>query len=191
MNLYQSEEEIKKQWNACGAAGRQSTGTDLVRSMHRRNLVYRLRRRAMMIAVLGLSGPLWIVWLSTFQQVSLLLETAYTVFMLVMGMVSLFWWYRLGDIKSLVHKPVLQAQQEVKRLLRLQRNIKIMGWITGIPIVSLLFYEIYNSGNEEAFFSCIVGAVIGAAIGLFLEYMNRRQLKEVQSTFIYEEPEDK
>lgn len=182
-----SHSELKRKWQQENSGAKQLTHKDLYLILRRNSLITRLRRRALVLAILGLSGPLWAYFGSQLHFMSPLVQVSYSVFMLIASAVSLYWWKRLGEVFRYMTIPVIEAQRKIERLDRLRRNIKICSWIVGAPIIILLFCDIYDFGDQSMFYGAVVGLIIGSAIGFFLEYLNRRQMKEVKKSFFDEE----
>lgn len=159
------------------------TRKELYRILRRNNLVGRLRRRAFIMFILGMTGPLWIMLLSAMQPVSMLLKIVYPAFMMVCGLGSLYWWYRLGQVYNYMAIPLVVAQRKLAALERLRRQVKYGCWIIGAPVIALTLYEIAAQNDSMKFTAAIVGGSIGCAIGLTLEYLNRRQMKAVRRSF--------
>lgn len=177
------EAEFRRQWTSNDKTSQPLTKNDLYRILRRNNLISRLRRRAIFISVLGLTGPFWILALSCMVHVSTFLTLIYSVFMIANGLASLYWWYRLGKVYNYMSITLIDAYHKMDSLNNLRRNIKITSWIVGAPVIFLLFYEIAHEGEPLLFKGAVVGAIIGLVIGLTLEFLNRRQVKAIKKSF--------
>ena len=184
------EPVLKNRWKELGKDSEPLSKAELYRILHRNNLVMRLRRRAILIFLLGCLGPFLINFMASFQPLSVMLRILYSVFMLFCAGLSLYWWYRLGRIYDFMTIPVIQAKKKMDELNRLRVRCKIIGWVTGAPVIGLLFYEILMEGPEDSFYGALIGAFIGLAIGLTWEYLNRRQVKDIRNTFTDESEEE-
>lgn len=182
-NSDSSYDEIRRRWNASGGDNDTVTSSDLYRALRRNSLISRLRRRAFILFVLGCTGPFWMAELSLIQPVSTLLAVSYIAFMLFAAGLSLYWWYRLGKAYHYMTFPVVEARFQMDRLDKLRRNIKITSLILGIPVIYLLFYEVYSQGQKGEIWGAAVGLIIGGGIGLAWEFLNRRQVKQLKESF--------
>ena len=177
---------LRSQWKQNNIDSRPVTAKDVHRMIIRNNYITRLRRRAFMLFILGLTGAFW-MWLFTYiQPVSLTLRIVYISLMFIAGIENLYWWFRLGQVYDYMSIPVIEAQYQMDKLDRLRRNIKISGWILGTPVIALLFYEVGKNGPEGSLTGAIIGAVIGGTIGLTIEYLNRKQIKAIKKSFAEE-----
>lgn len=181
---------LRHRWNTENADSKPLSRKDLYRALRRQSLIERLRRRAMVLAILGCCGPFLIITLAQMTSLSVLLQVVYSIFMLACASLSFYWWYRLGKVYHYMSIPLIEAQQSMERLDRLRRNIKIGSWITGIPVIAFLFFEISRHGNSQMLMGALGGLIIGAIIGLTLEFLNRKQIKDIKKSFSDELPED-
>lgn len=159
------------------------TRRELQSILNRNRLVSQLRRRAMLMGIVGFTGPTWIIALDAVQPQSKLLIVVYSVFMVACGCGSLYWWWRLGKVYHYMSIPLVAAQRKMAALDRLRRNIKITSWIVGAPVIVLLFYELAAEHEPSMLKGAIVGAIIGLGIGLTIEFLNRKQVRSIRKSF--------
>lgn len=174
---------MRDNWQSLGKDSEPPSVSELIKQMTRRSLIGRLRRRALCVAIIGLSGPLWMLEMNHLQPVSPLLFWFYIIFMLFFSAASFYWWYRVGEVSRYMSLPLVEAQKRMSDLDRLRRNIKISGWIAGAPLIALLLYEIALQSNEGGFIGALIGGIIGGAVGLMWEIKNRRQVKALRQSF--------
>ncbi len=174
---------MRDNWQSLGRDSQPPSAAELIKQMTRRSLVGRLRRRAMLMAIIGLTGPLWMLEMNRLQPVSPLLFWYYIVFMLFFSAVSFYWWYRVGEVPRYMTLPLVEAQRRMSDLDSLRRLIKISGWIVGLPLIAMLFYEIGSDENQGSLVGAIVGGVVGGSVGLFWEMKTRRQVKALRQSF--------
>lgn len=159
------------------------TREDIYRILRRNNLVGRLRRRAFVLFILGCTGPFWMAIMSEIAPVSLIFQTIYIVFMFLCGITQLYWWFKLGHVYQYMNIPIIEAQKKMEALSKLRLRIKYTTWIIGAPVLIFLFREIWLIGGELYFYPALIGGVIGLSIGLTLEYLNRRQVRDIAASF--------
>lgn len=179
--------QLRDRWRENGRNERGITTDELYRILQRNTVLARLRRRAMMLCIVGCMGPFLIFSISSLFHISILLKICYSVFMVWSGLLSLYWYNRLGKVYHYMTIPLVQAQKKMAEIERLRRRIKICGYILGAPVIALLMYEVYISGGKEYFVGALIGLVIGGALGLYLEYKNRKQVKAVQRSFMMDD----
>lgn len=178
-----SDSKLRGLWQSVDVDSRPLTSSDLYRILKRNNLIMKLRRRAFCLFILGMTGGLWMLIIPKLMPVSLLLKVVYTSFLTIAGLGSLYWWYRLGKVYDYLCIPVREAQRKMAQLEKLRRKIKVYSWIVGAPVIGLLFYEIAQNGFEGSMYGALVGLIIGGSIGLWLEHLNRKQIRDVSKTF--------
>lgn len=175
--------DIHRKWIASSRRETLLTERDVLRLIKRNSLIDRLRRRALMLFFLGLSGPFLILGMKQHIPISNLLCIVYSSFMLICAITNIYWWYRIGQVSHYMTAPMITAQKQISKLNTLRFRIKIMGWILGAPVIFLLFYEIAQSGEDNSLLGAAFGGVIGLIIGLTWEYLNRKQIKKLKESF--------
>ena len=177
------QKHLRHKWVTQNNDSKPVTQEELFRILRRQSLVQRLRRRAMTLFVIGCTGPFWIYILTCIQPVSVLLRVIYISFMLINGLVSLYWWFRLGKVYQYMSIPMIEAQNKIEKLVRLNRRIKIYTWIVATPVIFLLIYEIALQGGEDELTGAFIGLAIGLTVGIIWEIRCRRALKAIKKTF--------
>ena len=178
-----SEKMFRSRWSESEKGHAPLSVNELYRILHRNSIVARLRRRALMLFILGCTGPLWMALLTKILHVSLLLQISYVALLFISGCIQLYWRYRLSKIYEYMTIPIMEAQAKIENLQRLRKQIKIGSWIIGIPVIALLLFEVYKADEPFMFEGALFGGAIGMAIGLGLEYLNRKQLKVLKRSF--------
>lgn len=109
---------------------------------------------------------------------------AYILFFLIIcGCYGYLAW-RVSDM-SYLSQPVLQATCEIGRREIMMRRFRVFGRLLAIPVLILLFSDIYQdemTNGGGGLIGGLIGGVIGLIIGLRIERSNRRIMRQIKST---------
>lgn len=171
--------ELQKNWQKIG---HDVPGKEVFVMHNRLTLSERLRRRYRRIGVIGLIFP--ILGLSMYRQldVSATLCVMYSIYGVLMGLLSLKLERGLRD-SSYLTLPVISAARHIMRLNRMRIRNRRLGIILMVPILAALLYEFWKT-DIYAFTGGCVGAVFGLIIGICLDIRNKRDFEALYSTFV-------
>ena len=128
-------------------------------------------------------APVWIIILSIYIDISSLLLWTYIIYTVAMGALYLWMYLRLRNVPSLMALPLVEGQRALISLNVARRWINYISWITCVPVIFLLFYEVYTPSEPELLWAGIIGGVIGTIIGLTWEIKNYRQMRSLIRAF--------
>lgn len=177
-------DQIKEQWK------RIDTRTDLVdqlnhdilsckRYKRRLSLTDKLRRRYLFSLIVCCVAPLLMLPLSHFIDIPLPLFIAYPAFFVVMGVLNLILYLKLGRI-SVTDLSVKDALVKATRFSVLRRRIECLGVLMALPLVVYLMWIFRLAGNEGLYYGGWIGAALGVAVGLAIEIRTSRDIRRLK-----------
>lgn len=190
-------EELRKRWKRIDieSPDLRKENRELRRRLSRSNikgLNVKLYRRMLVSAIACAVAPTLLIGCSEVMSLREVTVYAYILFFLIMCALYGYLAWRLSDT-SYLSQPVLQASREIARREITMRRMKIAGRLMGIPVLVLLFIDMYNAGGADGE-NLIVGGVIGGIIGGFfgwrIERSNLRIIRRIKSTLQQMEQEN-
>lgn len=136
----------------------------------------RVRRSTLRLGFLALVSPVVFVPLWTMSHTLLI---AATVFFFIMASLDFILASRLADIDycTMTTAQALQATIDAERL---RQKFKVAGIIMAVPLLLLMGYTFYQTGEPIIMYGCLTGAVTGGIIGLMLNAHFNRLFKAMK-----------
>lgn len=148
------------------------------------NLNERLYRR-MLISCFSCILSIVMIWpFAVLIGASELTVVCYIVFFIIMSLTYAALANRISRSTYLT-MPVVAAVKEVAHREILMRRVKLMGRILSVPVLVLIFLEIYRdsqASGDSGIVGGIVGGVVGLFVGLRYERSNRRIIRQIRQT---------
>ncbi len=76
--------------------------------------------------------------------------------------------------------PIAAAIKEAATLELYRKRMRMWSYIMAAPVIFMLMMDIYKYGYPGALISGIIGGLAGLAIGLRLEYTNRKLMRQIR-----------
>ncbi len=148
------------------------------------NLNERLYRR-MLISCFSCILSIVMIWpFAVLIGASEITVVCYIVFFIIMSLTYAGLANRISR-NSYLTMPVVEAVKEVARREILMRRVKLMGRVLSIPVLALIFLEIYRDSQvtgDSGIIGGIVGGAVGLVVGLRYERSNRRIIRQIRQT---------
>lgn len=106
----------------------------------------------------------------------------YVVMGMVIGMLSLQMTQRVADTAYL-RLPVVEAAAHIVALKRARVRMRTVGIVLGTIVVGMLFYSLWDMGEEMALYGGILGAIVGLGIGITREIRVTRHFRRWLEAF--------
>ncbi|MBR5550879.1 MAG: hypothetical protein IKV83_03035 [Muribaculaceae bacterium] len=135
------------------------------------------RYRALIIVCIF--SPLWMVLMNNLHHVDIEVPIVYAFFFLVMALANYYMYQLIGkvDCSKLTIKEALIAVTKVEET---RQNVKLLGWIFGLPLIIIMFDVFKEMGHPEIIYGACVGLVIGGVVGYLVERKTRRLIRELR-----------
>lgn len=178
---------LRSKWKSAQTSARRSAKEesallDAVRSKRSKTLNQKIERSYYVPMIVGLLLPAFAVTLLDVFDPSNLLRFVYGAFGLIMsvGCLVMIRGLRACDYSQMT---VRQAVNSTRRLFHYHLILLLIGWLLCVPVLALLFKEIYLLGDVYMLWGAIIGLIAGLSIGIPREVRIYRHFKSLRHLF--------
>lgn len=187
-------DELKRQWQSMELRVEQLEGDN--RRLQSRIIGDRftglrgklLTRYRVMIAVCVIS-PVWLLLIDDIFEVGTLINICYASFFIITAVCNwrVYSLLRKIDYTSMTVKEVLTATTNMEIM---RHRMKRLSWVLAIPLLVMLFYTFYATGNNGLIYGAWVGLALGGIVGTIIDRKTRRIIRSMRQTLANELADD-
>lgn len=156
-----------------------------LRNMRLQSVRQHLIRRRYIFGICGLLMPLLLPLLNLVTPVTPLLGWTFGGLGVLSGVTQL-WFARYIKKINIINAPTSEALRNVVKLRILERRLRYLGYMLGIPVICILFMTLYDM-RPDLMVGAVAGGIVGGAIGLSAE---RRDIASIRRlTCMLESPD--
>ncbi len=148
--------------------------TNKVTSINRR-LIARIRNMLLVCCL----APIFIIYMKNEIALTTATIVCYVSYFIIIGAAHGYLLWRLSACDYL-SMPIAAAIKEAATLELYRKRMRMWSYIMAAPVIFMLMMDIYKYGYPGALISGIIGGLAGLAIGLRLEYTNRKLMRQIR-----------
>lgn len=148
-----------------------------------------LSRRYIMAIIACIVAPFSLIGINEQTPLPMLLIVGYIVFFVVMALLMGYTLYRLRTT-DYISIPTKAAIVAVTQLEIMRKRHNLIGYALAVPLLSYIFYFLYQVGHRGMIVGAIVGLVVGFIVGVFIDRRTRRIIRHLRDTLASELQED-
>ena len=148
--------------------------TNKVTSINRR-LIARIRN----ILLVCCLAPIFIIYMKNEIALTTATIVCYVSYFIIIGAAHGYLLWRLSA-RDYLSMPIAAAIKEAATLELYRKRMRMWSYIMAAPVIFMLMMDIYKYGYPGALISGIIGGLAGLAIGLRLEYTNRKLMRQIR-----------
>ncbi len=146
----------------------------------------RIMRRLFILAVAGFTFMIYLLAIMEHIPFPIWLVISYEVFMLLTITLNLYMFFKLRktDFATI---PTVNAISFIRYFVKLRNRCKIFLIILAVPLISMILWTFYDTGDHSCVIGGIIGGLIGAIIGFYIDRRFRYDLKTMETILGNEE----
>lgn len=148
--------------------------TNKVTSIKRR-LIARIRNMLLVCCL----APIFIIYMKNEIALTTATIVCYVSYFIIIGAAHGYLLWRLST-RDYLSMPIAAAIKEAATLELYRKRMRMWSYIMAAPVIFMLMMDIYKYGYPGALISGIIGGLAGLAIGLRLEYTNRKLMRQIR-----------
>lgn len=148
--------------------------TNKVTSINRR-LIARIRNMLLLCCL----APIFIIYMKNEIALTTATIVCYVSYFIIIGAAHGYLLWRLSA-RNYLSMPIAAAIKEAATLELYRKRMRMWSYIMAAPVIFMLMMDIYKYGYPGALISGIIGGLAGLAIGLRLEYTNRKLMRQIR-----------
>ena len=148
--------------------------TNKVTSINRR-LIARIRNMLLVCCL----APIFIIYMKNEIALTTATIVCYVSYFIIIGAAHGYLLWRLST-RDYLSMPIAAAIKEAATLELYRKRMRMWSYIMAAPVIFMLMMDIYKYGYPGALISGIIGGLAGLAIGLRLEYTNRKLMRQLR-----------
>lgn len=148
--------------------------TNKVISINRR-LIARIRNMLLVCCL----APIFIIYMKNEIALTTATIVCYVSYFIIIGAAHGYLLWRLSA-RDYLSMPIAAAIKEAATLELYRKRMRMWSYIMAAPVIFMLMMDIYKYGYPGALISGIIGGLAGLAIGLRLEYTNRKLMRQIR-----------
>ncbi|MCX4311767.1 MAG: hypothetical protein OSJ26_04280 [Muribaculaceae bacterium] len=148
--------------------------TNKVTSINRR-LIARIRNMLLVCCL----APIFIIYMKNEIALTTATIVCYVSYFIIIGAAHGYLLWRLST-RDYLSMPIAAAIKEAATLELYRKRMRMWSYIMAAPVIFMLMMDIYKYGYPGALISGIIGGLAGLAIGLRLEYTNRKLMRQIR-----------
>ena len=148
--------------------------TNKVTSINRR-LIARIRNMLLVCCL----APIFIIYMKNEIALTTATIVCYVSYFIIIGAAHGYLLWRLST-RDYLSMPIAAAIKEAATLEVYRKRMRMWSYIMAAPVIFMLMMDIYKYGYPGALISGIIGGLAGLAIGLRLEYTNRKLMRQIR-----------
>ena len=148
--------------------------TNKVTSINRR-LIARIRNMLLVCCL----APIFIIYMKNEIALTTATIVCYVSYFIIIGAAHGYLLWRLSA-RDYLSMPIAAAIKEAATLELYRKRMRMWSYIMSAPVIFMLMMDIYKYGYPGALISGIIGGLAGLAIGLRLEYTNRKLMRQIR-----------
>lgn len=148
--------------------------TNKVTSINRR-LIARIRNMLLVCCLV----PIFIIYMKNEIALTTATIVCYVSYFIIIGAAHGYLLWRLST-RDYLSMPIAAAIKEAATLELYRKRMRMWSYIMAAPVIFMLMMDIYKYGYPGALISGIIGGLAGLAIGLRLEYTNRKLMRQIR-----------
>ena len=148
--------------------------TNKVTSINRR-LISRIRNMLLVCCL----APIFIIYMKNEIALTTATIVCYVSYFIIIGAAHGYLLWRLST-RDYLSMPIAAAIKEAATLELYRKRMRMWSYIMAAPVIFMLMMDIYKYGYPGALISGIIGGLAGLAIGLRLEYTNRKLMRQIR-----------
>ena len=148
--------------------------TNKVTSINRR-LIARIRNMLLVYCL----APIFIIYMKNEIALTTATIVCYVSYFIIIGAAHGYLLWRLST-RDYLSMPIAAAIKEAATLELYRKRMRMWSYIMAAPVIFMLMMDIYKYGYPGALISGIIGGLAGLAIGLRLEYTNRKLMRQIR-----------
>ncbi|HUN21195.1 MAG TPA: hypothetical protein PLT34_08065 [Muribaculaceae bacterium] len=148
--------------------------TNKVTSINRR-LIARIRNMLLVCCL----APIFIIYMKNEIALTTATIVCYVSYFIIIGAAHGYLLWRLSA-RDYLSMPIAAAIKEAATLELYRKRMRMWSYIMAAPVIFMLMMDIYKYGYPGALISGIIGGLAGLAIGLRLEYTNRKLMRQIR-----------
>ncbi len=148
--------------------------TNKVTSINRR-LIARIRNMLLVCCL----APIFIIYMKNEIALTTATIVCYVSYFIIIGAAHGYLLWRLST-RDYLSMPIAAAIKEAATLELYRKRMRMWSYIMVAPVIFMLMMDIYKYGYPGALISGIIGGLAGLAIGLRLEYTNRKLMRQIR-----------
>ncbi len=148
--------------------------TNKVTSINRR-LIARIRNMLLLCCL----APIFIIYMKNEIALTTATIVCYVSYFIIIGAAHGYLLWRLSA-RDYLSMPIAAAIKEAATLELYRKRMRMWSYIMAAPVIFMLMMDIYKYGYPGALISGIIGGLAGLAIGLRLEYTNRKLMRQIR-----------
>lgn len=148
--------------------------TNKVTSINRR-LIARIRNMLLLCCL----APIFIIYMRNEIALTTATIVCYVSYFIIIGAAHGYLLWRLSA-RDYLSMPIAAAIKEAATLELYRKRMRMWSYIMAAPVIFMLMMDIYKYGYPGALISGIIGGLAGLAIGLRLEYTNRKLMRQIR-----------
>lgn len=153
---------------------RHNIQTNKVTSINRR-LIARIRNMLLVCCL----APIFIIYMKNEIALTTATIVCYVSYFIIIGAAHGYLLWRLST-RDYLSMPIAAAIKEAATLELYRKRMRMWSYIMAAPVIFMLMMDIYKYGYPGALISGIIGGLAGLAIGLRLEYTNRKLMRQIR-----------
>lgn len=148
--------------------------TNKVTSINRR-LIARIRNMLLVCCL----APIFIIYMKNEIALTTATIVCYVSYFIIIGAAHGYLLWRLST-RDYLSMHIAAAIKEAATLELYRKRMRMWSYIMAAPVIFMLMMDIYKYGYPGALISGIIGGLAGLAIGLRLEYTNRKLMRQIR-----------
>lgn len=148
--------------------------TNKVTSINRR-LIARIRNMLLVCCL----APIFIIYMKNEIALTTATIVCYVSYFIIIGAAHGYLLWRLST-RDYLSMPIAAAIKEAATLELYRKRMRMWSYIMAAPVIFMLMMDIYKYGYPGALISGIISGLAGLAIGLRLEYTNRKLMRQIR-----------
>lgn len=148
--------------------------TNKVTSINRR-LIARIRNMLLVCCL----ASIFIIYMKNEIALTTATIVCYVSYFIIIGAAHGYLLWRLST-RDYLSMPIAAAIKEAATLELYRKRMRMWSYIMAAPVIFMLMMDIYKYGYPGALISGIIGGLAGLAIGLRLEYTNRKLMRQIR-----------
>ena len=148
--------------------------TNKVTSINRR-LIARIRNMLLVCCL----APIFIIYMKNEIALTTATIVCYVSYFIIIGAAHGYLLWRLST-RDYLSMPIAAAIKGAATLELYRKRMRMWSYIMAAPVIFMLMMDIYKYGYPGALISGIIGGLAGLAIGLRLEYTNRKLMRQIR-----------
>ncbi len=145
-----------------------------VTSINRR-LIARIRNMLLVCCL----ASIFIIYMKNEIALTTATIVCYVSYFIIIGAAHGYLLWRLST-RDYLSMPIAAAIKEAATLELYRKRMRMWSYIMAAPVIFMLMMDIYKYGYPGALISGIIGGLAGLAIGLRLEYTNRKLMRQIR-----------